>query len=897
MIMQREYLVWSEMGMKKGKARKGIIVVCLIGAVVLMSILTVIMMITSGSGESVVDKEASPRQDEITVNFTGSTYKSVTEKPSGWFTSGQDADIMLSGIDFNNTGGALLFNHPMDIASNGERLLLADTRNNRILIWNSLPTENSEPDIVLGQKDFYSNNPGTGMDQMNWPVSVSTDGKHVAVADTYNNRILIWNTFPDTNGKPADLVIEGVPHDPAQGSNISYIKREIGWPWGVWTNGEKLAVSSTASRTVLIWNSFPTQNNQSADIYLKAQGGFGTPRTITSNGTCLIVGDHNPRVDGVPLPHATTFFWSSFPTTDDQPYDFFMDEPHDPRGGWMKGDFTPDGKLVLFGVRLHIWNSFPSGGSDSPDITVGEGYYFEWGDGSNVKYAGGKLYLCLANGNKIVVFNSLPTSPYAVPDFAIGAPDIHTNTLKTNYIITNPVPVSDGESLFVSSDFDRKLYVWKNLPDESGAWPDIVYSLPFGPWDNVLFGNTLILAGRDTVCIWETLPKAGELPDMWFDGSIGNVFFQDLRGVALDNKYFYLADKTANKIYVWEGIPDNDTNPKFSIDIEGPTRLSSDGTYLVAAATEAAFGERIKFYRIDELSSSAEGTLLTGIHVNLPQAALAVDGHLFIGNTNFNRVLVWSNISDAVNGGSPELVLGEENFDNTAPEIGVDKLFWPAGMTFDGSYLWVGEFKFSGRIVRFSVKAIPREPIYIYGNSDFTSANGVSAGNGTVSNPYIIEGWDISATSGHGIYIEGTDKYFIIRNCYIHDGGSNFHGIYLNTAQNGIITNVTSYNNNYGLYLYYSSNNTITNCSVYNNPYSGIYLYYSSNNQITNCAVYNNSGGICLEWYSSNNKIHYCNIYNNTDYGIWNYNTESQYQVNATYNWWGDASGPYHSVT
>ena len=26
-------------------------------------------------------------------------------------------------------------------------------------------------------------------------------------------------------------------------------------------------------------------------------------------------------------------------------------------------------------------------------------------------------------------------------------------------------------------DFDEKLYVWKNLPDESGAWPDIVYDL------------------------------------------------------------------------------------------------------------------------------------------------------------------------------------------------------------------------------------------------------------------------------------------------------------------------------------------------------------------------------------------------------------------------------------
>jgi len=39
---------------------------------------------------------------------------------------------------------------------------------------------------------------------------------------------------------------------------------------------------------------------------------------------------------------------------------------------------------------------------------------------------------------------------------------------------------------------------------------------------------------------------------------------------------------------------------------------------------------------------------------------------------------------------------------------------------------------------------------------------------------------------------------------------------------------------------------------------------------------------------SSNNEIHYNNIYGNTNYGVYSYG----YTVNATYNWWGDASGP-----
>ena len=41
---------------------------------------------------------------------------------SGWFKTGQDASILLSGIGFNKTGGALLFNHPMKIATDGQRL-------------------------------------------------------------------------------------------------------------------------------------------------------------------------------------------------------------------------------------------------------------------------------------------------------------------------------------------------------------------------------------------------------------------------------------------------------------------------------------------------------------------------------------------------------------------------------------------------------------------------------------------------------------------------------------------------------------------------------------------------------------------------------------------------------
>ena len=80
----------------------------------------------------------------------------------------------------------------MKIATDGERLVLADSSNNRVLIWNSIPTQiNQSPELVIGQKDLYSNQPGLAADKLNWPVGVATDEKHLLVADTENNRVLI----------------------------------------------------------------------------------------------------------------------------------------------------------------------------------------------------------------------------------------------------------------------------------------------------------------------------------------------------------------------------------------------------------------------------------------------------------------------------------------------------------------------------------------------------------------------------------------------------------------------------------------------------------------------------------------------------------------------------------
>jgi len=53
----------------------------------------------------------------------------------------------------------------------------------------------------------------------------------------------------------------------------------------------------------------------------------------------------------------------------------------------------------------------------------------------------------------------------------------------------------------------------------------------------------------------------------------------------------------------------------------------------------------------------------------------------------------------------------------------------------------------------------------IVGDGNFTATNGVIGGNGTASNPYIIEGWDIAELT-----VSNTKAYVVIRNVYIHSG-------------------------------------------------------------------------------------------------------------------------------
>jgi parallel beta-helix repeat protein len=160
--------------------------------------------------------------------------------------------------------------------------------------------------------------------------------------------------------------------------------------------------------------------------------------------------------------------------------------------------------------------------------------------------------------------------------------------------------------------------------------------------------------------------------------------------------------------------------------------------------------------------------------------------------------------------------------------------------------------------------------ISIIGDAQFNNTNfplnGVVSGNGTASNPYIIEGWDIDAASAIGVLIQNTNAYFTVRDCYVHGGGSSYYGVYLHTVSNGIVSTNTCSNNDNGVFLSSSSDNTLSN-NICSNNACGISLSSSNDNTLSGNTCSHNGEGIVLS-SSSYNTLSNNNCSSNIDYGM-----------------------------
>ncbi len=107
-------------------------------------------------------------------------------------------------------------------------------------------------------------------------------------------------------------------------------------------------------------------------------------------------------------------------------------------------------------------------------------------------------------------------------------------------------------------------------------------------------------------------------------------------------------------------------------------------------------------------------------------------------------------------------------------------------------------------------------PILIQGDQDFTAANGVTGGSGTQADPYVIEGWEIDASTSHGIWIRDASSSIVIKDVYVHSGGAN-DGVLLENISSADLVNVTTTGNRHGIRVADSSIVSIEGAEVASN--------------------------------------------------------------------------------
>jgi len=445
---------------------------------------------------------------------------------AGEFTTGQAARALIGQPHFTAqlpaqpdpmpsdfTAPELILGAASGLTFANDTLFVADSNRvgaspiyNRILIYNSvssfLPAPTAEvpqgvsPDhlegtrcplcrgqasVVLGQDDFTGTDWHLSQNGMRLPTALATDGVHLAVADTDNNRVLIWNSIPAANNAPADVVV-GQPdfktNTPNSGTGDVRVPspRSLRGPQGVWIQSGKLFVADDMNHRVLIWNSIPAANFKEADVVL-GQPNFSSaiepdltkktidaqpntllnPVSVSSDGVHLFVAD---------LGHNRVLIWNSIPTQNQAPADVVIGQPDMTTA---IANYTGAG-----GVCPTLKDSTgatikdTSGNDTYPDLCGATMNFprFALSDGT-------RLFVADGGNDRVLIFNQIPAQNGATADIVLGQIDgAHVQTSDddssvdvlrraSSDSVRTPMSLAwDGTNLYVSEPFSRRILIF-----------------------------------------------------------------------------------------------------------------------------------------------------------------------------------------------------------------------------------------------------------------------------------------------------------------------------------------------------------------------------------------------------------------------------------------------------
>lgn len=217
-------------------------------------------------------------------------------------TNGQTMDVVIGPSTFTDFSIGPTQNYfaaltPIYVWVSGSTIFATDSGANRIMIWNAIPSTNGPPaNLVLGQVDYVSNGAGKAATQLDSPQGLWSDGSHLIVADSNNSRVLIWNTMPTTKGQAADVVIGRAAFGIGNGDPIANppTASTMNKPFDVFFDGasNQLFVADSGNNRIMVWNGIPTTNGAPASYVIGQSSVSGS--AADAGGAISASGYDNP---------------------------------------------------------------------------------------------------------------------------------------------------------------------------------------------------------------------------------------------------------------------------------------------------------------------------------------------------------------------------------------------------------------------------------------------------------------------------------------------------------------------------------------------------------------------------------------------------------------------------
>ncbi len=693
--------------------------------------------------------------------------------------------------------------------SSDSKMIVADSENNRVLIFNSIPSSsNAAADVVIGQPDMTSVDANQGgavaANTLDSPYSAFATASKLYIADRDNNRVLIYNSIPTTDNQPADVVV-GQPDKISSTAGLSATALSL--PYGVTSDGTKLFIADRSNNRVLIFNSIPTTDGASANVVvgqpdmtsnLANNGGISAkslqnPRFAYSDGTKLFIADTNN--------HRVLIF-NSIPGADFASADVVIGQPdmvsNTGNNGGLSAStlyypqcvYTDGTKLFItdtYNHRVLIFNSVPAVDGASANTVIGQINMTSASSGASASklaypitgfYDGTKFFIADSNNHRGLIFNTLPTSDGASADYAIGQQNLTDNSANQGSEVTASnvsLPYSaysDGTKLFIADRDNSRVLIYNSIPTVSGTSADVVVGQPDMVSSALNQGGTaatntlkqprfafsdgtkLFIAdtNNNRVLIYNSIPVANDAnadvvvgqPDMVSalanqgGGPAANTLYTPM-SISVDSSgKLYIADTYNHRVLIYNSVPAvNDASANVVVGqpdkvsniannggisaavLWYPTGVYSDNTKLYIAdstnhrvlifnSIPAADGTSadVVVGQPDMVSRNAnQGAGAAANTLNTPNAAYSDGTSLFVADSLNHRMLIFNSIPVADNT-SADTVIGQPDMTSSSinqgePAPASNTLNWPATVYDDGTYMYIADLQ-NNRVLIYS---------------------------------------------------------------------------------------------------------------------------------------------------------------------------------------------------